>query len=176
MAIIDNSLRAVYLCKQKENESLQYYTRWYKTAKEVMESHIGRSITLYKYVKANPDYDKNDKDKITKLIKLVSEQLMAFLYLENADQDRYESMMKNLNSQKSLGNCQYLKSLIESNNFLSNHKYDNAKELKERRQKSKNSNQSENRKETQDEPATLLLDQLEGRCYCCGKADHKSPD
>ena len=29
---------------------------------------------------------------------------------------------------------------------------------------------------TEDESPTLSLAQLEGKCYCCGKQGHKSPD
>ena len=51
---------------------------------------------------------------------------MEFLYLENADQDKYGSIMQNLNDQNTLGNYQYSKLLIEANSAISNHKFDNA--------------------------------------------------
>ena len=44
MAII-----TVFNCRQKEKESLQDYTRRFKTAKEVLETHIGGPVQLDKY-------------------------------------------------------------------------------------------------------------------------------
>jgi hypothetical protein len=45
------------------------------------------------------------------------EQLLAFNYLENADQSKYRSILSGLNTQQSLGNDQYPKSIGEANNI-----------------------------------------------------------
>lgn len=59
MAIITDSFRAVFNCRQKEKESLQDYTRRFKTAKEVLESHIGGPVRLNKdEMLSNHSYDK----------------------------------------------------------------------------------------------------------------------
>ena len=49
---------------------------------------------------------------------------MAYVYLENADQAKYGSILSGLNTQNSLRNEQYPKTLIEANNVLSNHEFD----------------------------------------------------
>jgi hypothetical protein len=127
MSIISDAFRAVSYVQQKESESLQDYTRRFKTAREILESHLGGQIILSKYVRTMPNYDENNMDVVTKLIANASEQLFAFLYLENSDQDKYGSLLKGLNSQKSLGHDQYPRTLNESNNIFSNHRFDVAK-------------------------------------------------
>ena len=68
--------------------------------------------------------------------------------------------------------------MIEGNNVLSTHKFDNSKELKQeskKNEKQERKNENENNEENRDEPLVLSFTQLEGKCYCCGKAGHKSP-
>jgi hypothetical protein len=130
-----------------------------------------------------PTFDGNNVNKGNKeLIENVSEQLFAFLYMENSDHEKYGSLLKGLNSQKSLGHDQYPRTLSEANNVLSNHKLDATKQnkqnlnqqSKEDRIKSK-AKQEQNNK-TVDEAPILSFAQMEGRCYCCRKPGHKSPD
>eukprot|EP00957_Ditylum_brightwellii_P207559 15353517-Ditylum_brightwellii.AAC.1 len=68
-----------------------------------------------------------DHDKVKELTKKAPDQLFAFIYLENSDQTKYGSILKRLNEQKLLGNNQYLKTITESNNVLSNHWFDKEK-------------------------------------------------
>jgi hypothetical protein len=100
------------------------------------------------------------------------EQLLAFNYLENADQSKYRSILSGLNTQQSLGNDQYPKSIGEANNVLSNHCFDAIKQSS--RFFNKNSAKNAN-KEPEQEKINLSFAQLEGKCYCCGKTGHKSP-
>ena len=79
---------------------------------------------MEKYVRTMENYDENDTDKTSKMIAKASEGLFTFMYLENSDQDKYGSIISNLNSQKSLGNDQYPRTIVETNNVLSNHKFD----------------------------------------------------
>ena len=53
MAIIMDAFRASFNAKQKENESLQDFTRRFKTSKDILESHLGGPIQLEKYVAIN---------------------------------------------------------------------------------------------------------------------------
>ena len=80
------------------------------------------------------DYDPLDMIKTEDQIKKASEQLFAFLYLENTDQAKYGTLLKGLNSQKSLGHDQYPRHLSESNNVLSNHRFDAAASNKQKQQ------------------------------------------
>ena len=123
MKIITESMKNFFFTRQKDTESLQEYTRRFKSAKEIMESHIGGPIRLDKYIELSEDY-KNDmkqyeediankieckkpttQDK--KYIKKAASKLYAFIYIDNADKSKYESLLKNLNQQYSLGNNQY---------------------------------------------------------------------
>ena len=103
MLIISDAFRAAFSTKQKEGESLQDYTRRFKTSTEILESHLGGPVILAKYVRTLELYDKNDFAKTETMIKQASEGLFAFLYLENSDQEKYGLIIKNLNSQKSQG-------------------------------------------------------------------------
>ena len=65
--------------------------------------------------------------------------------------------------------------MIAANNILSNHKPDNLK----RKEKNKNAKKGEKNKfykeKNEDENLPLFFAQMTGKCYCCGKAGHKSP-
>jgi hypothetical protein len=121
------------------------------------------------------NYDENDVDKTSKMIAKASEGLFTFMYLENSDQDKYGSIISNLNSQKSLGNDQYPRtSIVETNSVLNNHKFDI---IKGKKPEQKHHNKSKPKEDKDDEEVTpLLFTQMEGKCYCCGKPGHKSPD
>jgi hypothetical protein len=58
------------------------------------------------------NYDENDAEKTSMMIAKASEGLYVFMCLENADQDKYGSILNNLNSQKSLGNDQYPRTIV----------------------------------------------------------------
>jgi uncharacterized protein with GYD domain len=134
MSIISDSFRALFNVQQKENKSLQDYMRRFKTAREILESHLGGPLILTKFMKTMKDYDLLDAIKTEDCIRRASEQLFAFLYLENTDQAKYGSLLKGLNSQKSLGHDQYPRLLSESNNVLSNHRFDVTTSNKQKQQ------------------------------------------
>ena len=92
------------------------------------------------------------------------------MYLVNADERKYGSVVKGLNSQKALKNDQFPKSIIEGNNVLSTHRFDNAN-----RSSQNSRSHPRDRQERNDAGPTLNFVQLEGKCYCCGKPGHKSP-
>jgi hypothetical protein len=58
---------------------------------------------------------------------LNSVERQSVLYLNNADQKKYGSILQGLNTQQSLHNDQYPKTVIDANNVLSNHKFDDYK-------------------------------------------------
>jgi hypothetical protein len=169
-----DAFRSLFANKQKEGESLQDYTRRFKTLTEILESHLGGPLILEKYVRTMENYDENDVDKTNKMISKASEGLYAFLYLENLDQDKCGLIIGNLKSQKSLGNDQYPRTIVETNNVLSNHKFDITKTKKSDQ---KHHNKSKPKEDKDDEEVTSLsFAQMEGKCYCCGKPGHKSPE
>ena len=96
MSIISDAFRSAFSSKQKEAESLQDYTRCFKTSMEILESHLGGPVILDKYVRTMPGFDPNDMAKVNKMIKQASESLFAYLYLENSDQEKYGTIVQNL--------------------------------------------------------------------------------
>ena len=61
--------------------------------------------------------------------------------------------------------------VIEANNVLSNHRFDNSMKIREK-------NHSQNKKEDKNGDITppLSFAQLKGRCYYCGRLGNKSPE
>ena len=64
MSIILDSMRALLNLRQKDGESLQDYTKRFKTAPDVLRSHVGGPIILTKYIQTMADYDAKDNTKI----------------------------------------------------------------------------------------------------------------
>jgi hypothetical protein len=81
-------------------------------------------------------------------------------------------LLDGLNTQQSLNNNQYLATITDANNVLSNHCFDNNKSNKQDEKTDKKSKSDNNvKKEEQEVP--LSFAQLEGKCYCCGNPGHK---
>jgi hypothetical protein len=157
MAIVYDALRTMINLRQRENESLQEYTKRFKTSQEVMELHLGGCIELPKYMAQMKEYDSTDPDKI-KMCKIRAyNQLMGYMYMENADKVKYGTLLSCLQTQISLGNNQYPKTLLEANNVLSNFKADNNLV----RQKFNNSKKETN---GNDEVLQVTLAQLDAKC------------
>ncbi len=110
--------------KKKQGESLQDYAKRFRVACEVLQSHS--PIAFPKLVKS--------MDNVNKYNNKVFERFLGYLYLDSADQSKHDAILSGLNTQKSLGDEQYPKSITESNNVLSNHKFD-----KKDKNRSKNS-------------------------------------
>jgi len=84
--------------------------------------------------------------------------------------------LNGLNTQQSLGNNQYPKTVAEANNVLSNHKLDKTVRMKKEYDESKLRNTTKKSSDdTKDQEVSLSFAQIEGRCYCCGKPGHCSP-
>ena len=179
MSIIYDAITTLFGTKQKENESLQDYTKRFRVSRDVLESHMGGPIILTKVIEAMPGYDESIVSTRDKCRKDTYERFLAYMYLSNADKAKYGSILQGLNTQQSLHNDQYPKTVVDANNVLSNHKFDNYKSQarpsrKDKDKSDKNSNDDKEDKEEQEVPMSFA--QLEGRCYCCGKPGHRSPD
>ena len=61
MTIITNSISAFFVTVQKENASLSEYTRSFRTAKDIMESHLGEPLSLKKVVVGMKGYVEEKK-------------------------------------------------------------------------------------------------------------------
>jgi len=80
--------------------------------------------------------------------------------------------MTGLNTQQSLGNDQYPKTITESNNVLSNHRFDVTNKANYKKPGDNNKEREHKDAGKEDEDVNLSFAQLEGKCYCCGKAGH----
>ena len=126
MAIITDAIRTFLNKKQKESESLPDYMQRFKTSKEIMESHIGGPIILSKYIQITDKYkddlqsyqNRFENETIAsqepnvfeiKYLRKAASKLYAYVYLDNSDKSKYDSILKNFNQQNSFGNNQYLK-------------------------------------------------------------------
>ena len=120
MSIILDAMRTLLSSKQQEGKSLQDYTKRFRVANDVLESHVGGPIQFPKIVEAMPTYDATQQIVVEACNKAAFDQFQAYLYLDNADRTKYGSILTGLNTQKLLGNDQYPKSITEANNVLSN--------------------------------------------------------
>jgi hypothetical protein len=174
MSIILDSIKTMANMKQKEHKSLQDYTKQFKTVRDVMKAHIGGPLILTKFVEEMDDYDVVEA-KIFQ--EKVFNQFMAYTYLDNADKAKHGTLLTGLNTQISFKNNQYPKTVTEAATILSNHHWDNVG-------KTNNNNSTNNNKHTDnekgedknDETPEMSFAMLEGKCYSCRKAGHKSPD
>ena len=131
-AIILDSIKAVLNMHQKEGESLQDYTRRFKTARDIMNSHTGSVILLPKLSYTLKDYKQGDKAAEEKCLKQAFNMFLTYTYLENSDKAKYGTLLTGLASQHSLGHNQYPTSLTGAMNALSKHRHDNYKKQKEK--------------------------------------------
>jgi Reverse transcriptase (RNA-dependent DNA polymerase) len=173
MSIILDSMKTLFNVKQKDNESLQDYTKRFKTARDVMKSHIGGPIILTRFVENMPGYDPTKPDEITIMQEKAQSQFLAYMYLDNADKAKYGTLLTGLHTQTSLKNNQYPKTITEANNVLSNHRFDNAG--KQQHHKPNQNSEKTTNNNNKEEIPEMSFAMLEGKCYCCGKSGHKSP-
>ena len=187
MKIVTGAIKNFINLKQKDDESLIDYTTRFKTARDVMKAQLGADLILHKVVMADPDYIKAETDADVennkKITKKHYDRWQAYLYLENSDKNKYGSFINGLDSQQALGTNQYPTTLVKATEVLSNHRFDSAYlEYKKRKNRSNNSSDNNNNnhnrnQEGQDSnaPPQLSFANIEGKCYCCGKPGHKSP-
>jgi hypothetical protein len=77
---------------------------------------------LSNYTKSTTTIIEHEKNFIIE--KKTSKQYLAFIYINNADQAKYRTIMARSITQQSLGNDQYLRTIWEVTSVLSNHQFD----------------------------------------------------
>jgi hypothetical protein len=110
--------------RQRDDESLIDYAARFKSAKDVMEANIGGPIVLTKHV--NMKIESGEETDQEKMQRQAYQQLLAYMYMRNADRNKYGILFNGLSSQFSLGQDQYPKTILDANNVLSNHQFDAA--------------------------------------------------
>lgn len=175
MVIILDAMRALHNTKQKDGESLQDYTKRFKVARDVLVSHLGGPIIFSKIIEKTDAYKSEDAERIKAEQKVQFNRYLAVLYLENADQAKYGSILSGLSTQLTLKNDQYPKTITEANDVLSNHRFDTTPSPKKPAVKQpKDNKQSDDKSKEKEDELNLSFAQMEGRCYCCGKPGHMS--
>ena len=133
MATIYDATKNYVNCKQKEQgkESLLDYTRRFKLSRDLMTSRMGGPFVLNKYVEETYV----SPGRLTRAHQTLNddadERLAACMYLVNSDQNKYRSVIKILDSQKSLKNDQFHKTVTDAHNVLSNHAPEKGKNKKD---------------------------------------------
>ena len=175
MSIIFNAMKRLMNLKQDKNESLQAYTKKFKAARDVLVQHIGGPLILTKIVEAMDDYDATDAANVKEHQELAWKRLIAYIYMVNADKDKYGSLLDTVFTQHNLKNNQYPKNLTDMMQTLSNHPWDKpVKTPPGGGNNNRTNNNNNDWSQAEQEPLTLSFAQLEGRCHCCGKYGHQS--
>jgi hypothetical protein len=122
--IVTNAIRNIMYTKQRDDEDLVDYTRCFKTAKDFLEAQLGGKLKIDKMAKEDEDWDETNATKMKECNEQANARLMALMYLENADQNKYWTVSKGLMDQFSLDQDQYPKTINHVTSVLSNHKFD----------------------------------------------------
>ena len=104
---------------------------------------------------------------------------MAYLLLQNSNQQKYSSMMNGLISQFSMGNNQYPKTIMAATDLLSNHKHDDYKSSYKKRSWSKpNKDKADkaSKNPNKSKETSFAQSSKDKSCYCCRKKGHISPE
>ena len=155
-------------------ESVTNYMKRFKTVRDVMTKHTGTDFLEF-FVKQSKRYkDETDATKKQEMIDGAFEKWMAYLLLENSDQAKYGSLLRNLRSQYSMEHDQYPDNFERAVTMLSEHPIDNAKKLREQRQQARQKNDDEDG----DRPRAQSHAQKKGEkiCFACGKPGHVSTE
>ncbi len=116
----------------------------------------------------------------TLLQKEAWDRLMAYIYLDRADRDKYGMFIDNLKVQHSLKHDQYPKTLDGAVEILQMQRFEKTHHEKKKKTFSKDKQtfkKKDDDKKTNDSPSIvseITLAQTEGVCYCCGKKGHYS--
>lgn len=165
-AIVIDSFRSLFRTRQKEDEDLVDYTRRFKSTKDVLESFYGSNLLIPKMIQSDPRYVAGDQAIIEECAKSSSSRFYALLLLQNADQNKYGSVLKGLESQYSLGIDQYPKTMVAATQVLSDHTFDPAyAEAKMKRKDKEKSEKDKHKKGDTELPSAspdLTFAQLEG--------------
>jgi hypothetical protein len=83
--IVLDAMTTLFGKKQQDNESLRDYMKWFRVARDVLESQFGGPIAPTKYVEQESNYDPMF---VKECQKTVSKEFLTVLYLKNADQKK----------------------------------------------------------------------------------------
>ena len=178
-ASMTESLARFLNMKQHENEQLLDYVKRFKQDRDVLKSHVGKHI-FDNFIENTEEYRNANGDTEKKQLKDEAfEQWCGYLLLRNSDGAKYGTVTKNLVSQFSMGTDQYPKTVTAATDVLSNHRFDNYKDKRNRNnrgQTSQQRNSNNNEEQTTSEPppreTSFAQTNNDPLCYCCGSPEH----
>ena len=169
--------------KQHDNEELGDYVKRVKQLRDNFKSQVGVKV-VHETVEKLPQYIAANDAQKKHLLDTSFGLLEGYILLNGCDKKKYGSLVRGLESQFSLGNDQYPKSLKDSNEILSRARFDEkyyekttSKSKSDKEKKKKPKEEGSKKKEKEDGTSTeSSFAQSEIVCYCCGKSGHISPE
>ena len=176
-ATLTDALLRVLELKQQENEGLLDYVKRFKQQADIFKSHVGQDV-LHNFVQLTDEYkSENDADEQQRMLNKSFGRWMSYILLRNSDKKKYESIIDGMTSQFSMKNDQFPKSVTDTVDIMSNHKYDNKKATRPRTSSSGGSNANNNRgNNATPSTGTSFAQNRTVTCYCCGRQGHTSPE
>ena len=157
----------------KGGESLTAYTKRFKTTKDIMTGHIGSRYLLAGYSLTTDEYrNAIGATAQGQVLDKQFEEFMAYLLIENADKEKYGSLLKTLRSKYSMTEDKYPRTIEKAINMLSEHPHDNSKT---RRQQQRDSSRRNDNQESE-QGQTNAQDKSNVVCHACGKNGHYSTE
>ena len=154
--------------KQDDGENLVDYTKRFKQVRDNAKGSLGEKF-LESFIKNTKEYkDKEslgDNKECEQMVKTSTGAWMAFLLLRNAGSRKYGSLKRGFQTQHSLGNDQYPKTVTKMFEVLQSHQWDatygaHVKKKKNKRREAENQN---NESDTSPQ-GTLLAQKVV--CFC----------
>ena len=130
MSVVSDAWHACFNYTQENEEASSDHTRRFKAAMWILQSHLEGPILVTKVMEEthpeNVHMEDNEEGGMELLVGLdqatmIDEQLSSYVYLENADQRNFGSVLKGLKNQKILENDQFPKTIAKARRILSNH-------------------------------------------------------
>ena len=169
-ASLTDTIERLMQTKQQENEHLLEYTKRFKQMRDLAKQQMGRDV-LHTFVTNTKEYKDTADASKQKAIKEESfESWMTYIYLKNADQKKYGSVLRGMINQYSLGNNQYPSKISAAVDVLANHRFDSRPQGQN--QRTDRNNEKDKKKKEDDKEEGQNFAQF---CYCCGDKGHKLP-
>ena len=168
-------MRAKQDAKQKQDENpIDCLTR-FKSAENVLKSHVG-SKALHNFVEHTEEcHGENDPTKKLEMKNESFDKLIACLLMRNSDQKKHGSLLEGLSTQHGMNDNQHLTAMMKAADILDNHKHDNAKNKRcDSYKKPQDKTNGDDKNEVPKKQSFAQADKT--ACHCCGKPGHKSPD
>ena len=171
-ASVTDAMKNLLYIKQQDNEPLLDYAKRFKQARDVLKSHVGTKI-LDEFVETTREYkEDDDDDERTKLKEEAFGRWSAYMLVKNSDQNKFGSLLNGMTTQYAMGNNQFPKNVQKAIDIMSNHRFDNQKEIKKKYQDQKKKDEDGKVKKE----SSFAQAKKDMTCYCCGKKGHIVPD